>query len=163
MWIPPKVCDSFFDLYGGGRVYFGRAQRGGGQSAGTPPIMARIECEPYYPPGWFVVSRKKAMLAINRLMQDNTIDGQTFLPDWLVSDCYRGEVERLRSIMAAAADEIEEHWEAHCDKDGFGPVNLVRRLRTGKGDYRKSGEWYDCAHCDAGYPDQECTCGKSSS
>lgn len=19
-------------------------------------------------------------------------------------------------------------------------------------------DWYDCAHCDAGYPDQECTC-----
>jgi hypothetical protein len=45
-------------------------------------------------------------------------------------------IERLRSIMDAAADEIEEHWEAHCDEDGFGPVNLVRRLRTGKGDYR---------------------------
>ena len=20
-------------------------------------------------------------------------------------------------------------------------------------------KWYNCAHCDAGYPDQECTCG----
>ena len=48
----------------------------------------------------------------------------------------KDEIARLRSIMAAAADEIEEHWEAHCDNDGFGPVNLVRRLRTGKGDYR---------------------------
>ena len=50
---------------------------------------------------------------------------------------HEDEIGRLRSIMAAAADEIEEHWEAHCDADGFGPVNLVRRLRTGKGDYRK--------------------------
>jgi len=48
----------------------------------------------------------------------------------------KDEIARLRSIMAAAADEIEEHWEAHCDREGFGPVNLVRRLRTGKGDYR---------------------------
>ena len=22
-------------------------------------------------------------------------------------------------------------------------------------------KWYNCAHCDAGYPDQECTCGKA--
>ncbi len=21
-----------------------------------------------------------------------------------------------------------------------------------------SSKWYNCAHCDAGYPDQECTC-----
>ena len=23
---------------------------------------------------------------------------------------------------------------------------------------RDASKWYDCAHCDAGYPDQECTC-----
>ena len=22
-------------------------------------------------------------------------------------------------------------------------------------------KWYNCAHCDAGYPDQECTCGRT--
>ena len=22
----------------------------------------------------------------------------------------------------------------------------------------KTSDWYDCAHCEAGYPDQECTC-----
>jgi hypothetical protein len=54
-----------------------------------------------------------------------------------------GEVDRLRlrvsaleiavelweSTGAAAADEIEAFWSAHCDADGYGPVNLVRRLR----------------------------------
>jgi hypothetical protein len=33
------------------------------------------------------------------------------------------------STGAAAADEIEAFWSAHCDVDGYGPVNLVRRLR----------------------------------
>lgn len=23
---------------------------------------------------------------------------------------------------------------------------------------KKTSDWYDCAHCEAGYPDQECTC-----
>ena len=23
---------------------------------------------------------------------------------------------------------------------------------------KDTSKWYDCAHCDAGYPDQECTC-----
>ena len=38
-------------------------------------------------------------------------------------------VELWESTGAAAADEIEEHWSAHCDAEGYGPVNLVRRLR----------------------------------
>jgi len=54
-----------------------------------------------------------------------------------------GEVDTLRlrvsaleiavvlweSTGATAADEIEAFWSAHCDADGYGPVNLVRRLR----------------------------------
>ena len=23
---------------------------------------------------------------------------------------------------------------------------------------KDTSKWYNCAHCDAGYPDQECTC-----
>jgi len=38
-------------------------------------------------------------------------------------------VELWESTGAAAADEIEAFWSAHCDADGYGPVNLVRRLR----------------------------------
>jgi len=57
----------------------------------------------------------------------------------------KDEIARLRSVMAAAADEIEQHWDAHCDAEGFGPVNLVRRLRTGKGDYRAGGAALDAA------------------
>lgn len=37
----------------------------------------------------------------------------------------------LKSTMIAAAEEIHAHWQAHCDKDGYGPVNLMRRLERG--------------------------------
>ena len=26
---------------------------------------------------------------------------------------------------------------------------------------KDTSRWYNCAHCDAGYPDQECTCDES--
>lgn len=38
------------------------------------------------------------------------------------------ENRKLRSMCKAAAAEIDEHWQAHCDKDGYGPVNLMSRL-----------------------------------
>ena len=36
----------------------------------------------------------------------------------------------------------------------------VMILEENDGVYRERHptDWYDCAHCDAGYPDQECTC-----
>ena len=42
---------------------------------------------------------------------------------------------RLRTVMMAASEEIGEHWEAHCDAEGFGPQNLMRHLREGTGYY----------------------------
>jgi hypothetical protein len=42
---------------------------------------------------------------------------------------------RLRTVMMAAHDEITEHWDAHCDPDGYGPQNLVRHLKEGTGYY----------------------------
>jgi hypothetical protein len=43
----------------------------------------------------------------------------------------RNQIENLHSVMVRAAEEIAEHWQAHCDKDGLGPVNLLRRLEEG--------------------------------
>jgi hypothetical protein len=43
----------------------------------------------------------------------------------------RAENEKLRTVMMAAAVEITEHWDAHCDSEGYGPANLVRRLENG--------------------------------
>ena len=41
------------------------------------------------------------------------------------------EIENLKSVMVAAAEEISKHWDAHCDEEGYGPVNLLRRLEAG--------------------------------
>jgi len=48
----------------------------------------------------------------------------------------RDDVARLRSIMLAAAEEIEEVYDAHRDAEGCGPESLLRALRSGSGDYR---------------------------
>ena len=34
----------------------------------------------------------------------------------------------LRSMCWAAAKQIEEQWEHHCDEEGYGPRNLIARL-----------------------------------
>lgn len=42
---------------------------------------------------------------------------------------------RLRTVMLAAHEEITQHWEAHCDDEGYGPQSLVRHLSEGTGYY----------------------------
>jgi len=46
-------------------------------------------------------------------------------------DALKEDIEKLHSVMMAAAVEITSHWDAHCDAEGYGPVNLVRRLEKG--------------------------------
>ena len=46
-------------------------------------------------------------------------------------EALRAENEKLRTVMVAAAEEIAAHWQAHCDADGYGPANLMRRLEEG--------------------------------
>jgi hypothetical protein len=43
----------------------------------------------------------------------------------------RAELAKIRTVMIAAAEEISEHWDAHCDAEGYGPVNLMHRLEQG--------------------------------
>lgn len=40
-------------------------------------------------------------------------------------------IEKLKTVMVAAAEEIQEHWAAHCDDEGYGPSNLMHRLKAG--------------------------------
>jgi hypothetical protein len=42
---------------------------------------------------------------------------------------------RLRTVMMAAHQEIVEHWESHCDDEGYAPQSLIRHLRDGTGYY----------------------------
>jgi len=37
----------------------------------------------------------------------------------------------MQSVMIAAAEEIQRCWPAHCDKEGYGPANLMHRLEKG--------------------------------
>ena len=46
-------------------------------------------------------------------------------------DKLEAENNNLRTVMMAAAVEIQKHWDAHCDADGYGPANLMRRLEGG--------------------------------
>jgi hypothetical protein len=41
------------------------------------------------------------------------------------------ENENLCTVMIAAAEEIHEFWDAHCDEEGYGPANLMHRLERG--------------------------------
>jgi hypothetical protein len=41
------------------------------------------------------------------------------------------ENRKLKTVMVAAAEEISAHWDAHCDSEGYGPANLMRRLEDG--------------------------------
>lgn len=41
------------------------------------------------------------------------------------------QIANLKTVMIAAAEEIHAHWDAHCDADGYGPQNLMRRLEEG--------------------------------
>lgn len=38
------------------------------------------------------------------------------------------EASRVRAMCKAAAQEIQEHWEAHCDPEGHGPQTLMNGL-----------------------------------
>lgn len=46
-------------------------------------------------------------------------------------DRLTAEVAALKTVMVAAAEEIHAHWQAHCDAEGYGPQNLMRRLEEG--------------------------------
>lgn len=41
------------------------------------------------------------------------------------------KIADLHTTMMAAAVEIHEHWDAHCDAEGYGPANLMHRLERG--------------------------------
>lgn len=41
------------------------------------------------------------------------------------------EIANLKTVMIAAAEEIQAHWQAHCDAEGYGPANLMHRLEKG--------------------------------
>jgi hypothetical protein len=41
------------------------------------------------------------------------------------------KIKNLQTVMIAAAEEIQKHWQVHCDAEGYGPTNLMHRLEQG--------------------------------
>lgn len=82
------------------------------------------------------------------------------LPKWIertqdaekVRDLLVDKIARMATVMAAAADEIERHWDAHCDDKGYGPTSLIMRL---KGEHVEYGGTCYPAYCCSASNDAE--------
>jgi hypothetical protein len=64
--------------------------------------------------------------------------GKAYLPLLKTTDDFERlekENKELKSVMIAAAEEIQLHWQAHCDEEGYGPSNLMHRLEKGIASY----------------------------
>lgn len=62
------------------------------------------------------------------------------------------ELIALRSMCRAAAAEIQKHYDAHCDAEGYGPCNLMARLtgRLGPALYPHHATHEECVRFTAG-------------
>ena len=73
--------------------------------------------------------------------------------------CVKLPDELMEALGWEIGDEVEweqtEIWDDHGEHLGYTLKNLTKESDGG------DTKWYNCAHCDAGYPDQECTCGRT--
>ena len=78
MWEDPDKASNLVALNTGHiEIGFGKPQ---GQIVGTAPLMCKI-VSPYYPDGWFVVSKRSKHQLLSEVRSG-------FIPDWLRADCY---------------------------------------------------------------------------
>ena len=82
MWIPPEKTTTIDLIWG--RVEFGRARYGGGQTAGTAPIMARLDCNGFGN-GWFPVLSYRSMWAVGEAIMAH----EGTVPLWLEQEARR--------------------------------------------------------------------------
>lgn len=75
--------------------------------------------------------------AERRVLHDWVNNGYPIVELCRLSDAQRAiaelreEISNLHTTMMAAAVEIQEHWQSHCDEEGYGPANLMHRLERG--------------------------------
>ena len=84
-----------------------------------------------------------------------------------------GENGEYNSFCTARIQSIEELQNAQADvkRDGINTWfydngtftwDTCKNCMQGEWSWIAGNtKWYNCAHCDAGYPDQECTCGRT--
>ena len=67
-----------------------------------------------------------------------------------------GEHEALINLF-------HEHFPGYTQSKKHGGIKLEVREKGYDSEEEDGGntKWYNCAHCDAGYMDQECTCGEN--
>jgi len=95
MFKDPNKVILTFSLLGGGKIEFGYAVYGGGMTAGTAPLMARItvsESWGHYPDVWFRVGKEYGIVKLKSIFKE---EDTNFIPDWLRADCYEGAYYRL--------------------------------------------------------------------
>ena len=95
MWKDPDLILLSFPIVGGGYIDFGYASRGGGMTAGTAPMMGRININNgygHYPNCWFRIERQYGLMKLKGIFKE---DQENFIPDWLRADCYEGAYKKL--------------------------------------------------------------------
>lgn len=75
--------------------------------------------------------KDKLVVPLLQTLHQNSPAAASFLRGYITG--LQSRIFELQEVMVAAAEEIKSHWDAHCDKDGYGPVNLIRRLETALG------------------------------
>lgn len=116
-------------------------------TAPTLPAMTDIECEDLI--GWadgrwhdseYRIDARDLMNFVRHVASERDAQWAARHNAWVDGidkamaaevDKLQSEIENLHSVMIAAAEEIHEHWQAHCDEDGYGPANLMHRLEKG--------------------------------
>ena len=89
---------------------------------GTDPDIVLHDCR-------VLIERQAAELAA---LQSDIADAlETITAQHSELAALRVENSSLKTVMVAAAEEIHAHWDAHCDAEGYGPQNLMRRLEEG--------------------------------
>lgn len=111
-----------------------------------PPPAERGEYPPLPAPrkpdehglGWFTAGQMRAYVDADRawLIGPPTIEQRKQISALLRSqaaeiEALQKQIANLKTVMIAAAEEIHAHWDAHCDAEGYGPQNLMRRLEEG--------------------------------
>ena len=88
MWIPPEKTTSFELPWG--RVEFGRARYGGGQTTGTAPIVAKLQCDGCSSE-WFRVRFVEGKTASMKVMREaiTADEGGAVIPPWLEEEARR--------------------------------------------------------------------------
>ncbi len=107
-----------------------------------PDYSTSVHIKVHERPGFgkFYEQGGKKMLGFESVNGFGTLEEEHFadvswLDESLLScaayEILKEENAKLKTVMIAAAEEIKEHWAAHCDKEGYGPSSLMRRLEEG--------------------------------